>query len=146
MWWKFFFPFLGNLFWRTRWTYNCELFSTYLLIFGAHFKISSVQNRLSLLNYTATLPVISKKSLLRWLRLQAFCLSETKKSNGILICEIRTSLWTRIIKQCWKLNFQHFIEYFFVNFGVFLWLLRHEKNGSMNQNYPSSACVYMSTK
>ena len=69
-----------------------------------------------------------------------------KKSNGILICEIRTSLWTKIFKKCWKLNFRHIIEYFFVNFGVFLRLLQHEKNGSMNQNYSSSACIYMSTE
>ena len=62
------------------------------------------------------------------------CLPKTKKSNGILICEVRTCIWTRIIKKYWKLNFRHVIEYFFVNFGVFLRFLQHEnKNGSMNR-------------
>ena len=53
---------------------------------------------------------------MRWPRLQAFYLSKTKKSNGILICEIRTSLWTRIIKKYWKLNVWNVIE-------LFLWIL-----------------------
>ena len=33
-----FFAFFGNFFWRTKWTYNCELLSIYLFIFGAHFR------------------------------------------------------------------------------------------------------------
>ena len=68
-----------------------------------------------------------KNSFLWEPRLQAFCLSRTKKSNGILICEIRTSLWTRIIQEYWKLNFGHVIDFFLVNFGVFLRFLQYEK-------------------
>ena len=100
-----FFAFFGNFFWRTKWTYNCELFSTYLLIFRAK----------------------RKKNFLRWARLLAFCLSKTKKSNGIIICDIKTSLWTRIIEKCCKLKFLHVIEYLFVNSGVISRLLQHGK-------------------
>ena len=44
-----------------------------------------------------------------------------------------------IIKKCRKVNFQHVIEYFFVNFDVFLRIFQHKKNGPTNQDYPTLA-------
>ena len=127
MWWQSFFHFF------------CWNFSAHIYSYLEHI-LKFFQSKL--LNYTPTWPLTSKNIILRWPRLQAFCLSKRKKLNGILICEIRTSIWIRIIKKCWKLDFRCY-WIFFVIFGVFLRLLQHEKKGSMNQNYPSSACVYM---
>ena len=105
-----FFAFFENFFWRTKWIHNCE-FSAHIYSYLEH-TLKFVQSEI--VSHCWTIRQLSHSSLknfLRWPRLQAFCSSKPKKSNGILICEIRNSLWTRIIKKCWKLNFRYLIEY-----------------------------------